>query len=77
MEYHILCLNEYSTVDDFKKAYHKLALQYHHEKNKHPQASAYFCMINEAKQGLEYALRHNDASKRTQERDEDLQRSTV
>ena len=31
-------------------------------------------MINEAKQGLEDILRHNDATRSTQEREEDLQR---
>ena len=31
-------------------------------------------MINEAKQVLEDVLRHNDAMRRTQEREEDLQR---
>ena len=30
-------------------------------------------MINEAKEGLEYVLRHNDTMRRTQEREEDLQ----
>ena len=30
-------------------------------------------MINEAREGLEYVLRHNDAMRRTQEREEDLQ----
>ena len=30
-------------------------------------------MINEAKEGLEDVLRHNDTMRRTQEREEDLQ----
>ena len=56
------------------KAYSKLAFWYHPEKNKHPQASTEFRMINEAKQGLEDLFRHNYAMRRTQEREEDIQR---
>ena len=51
-----------------------MAFWSHPEKNKHPQASADFWMINKAKQGLEDLLCHNDAMMRTQEREEDLQR---
>ena len=51
-----------------------MALQSHPDKNKHPQASADFRMINKAKEGLEYILRHNDETKRTQGRKEYLQR---
>ena len=72
--YHVICLNESSTEDDLKKAYGKQALRSHPDKNKHPEASADFCMINEAKKGLEDVLRHNDAMMRNQEREEDLQR---
>ena len=67
MHYHVIFLNESSTGDDMKKAYHKLDLQYHPEKYNHPQASADFCMINEAKQGLEDVWRHNDEMRRTKE----------
>ena len=74
MYYHILGLNESSTEDYLKKAYLKLALQSHPEKHKHPKAFASFCMIKEAKQGLEDVLRHNDKMRRTQETDEDIQR---
>ena len=56
-----------------KKAYRILALRCHPDKNKHPQASAGFCMINEAKEGLECVLCNNYAIRRTQEREEDLQ----
>ena len=70
LHYHVPCLNEFSTEDDLKKAYRKLALRSHPGENKHPQASAAFCMINEANQGLEDVLRHNDVIMRTQEREE-------
>ena len=73
MNYHVFCLNESSTEDDLKITYCKLALRSHPDKNKHPQASANFCMINETNQGLEYVLRHNAAMRRTQEIEEDLQ----
>ena len=43
------------------------------KKKKHSQASANLCMINEYKQGLEDVFCHNDAMKRTQEGEEDLQ----
>ena len=74
MHYRVLCLNDSSTEDDLKKAYRKLAIRSHPDKNKHPQASAAFRMINEANQGLEDALCHNYAIGRTQEREEDLKR---
>ena len=61
--YHVIGLNESSTEYDMKKAYHKLALQYHPEKNKHPQASTVMRMINKYKEGLEDLLRYNYAMK--------------
>ena len=42
-----------------KRAYSKLALRSHPERNKHPQASAAMRMINEAKEGLEDILCYN------------------
>ena len=66
LHYHVLCFNESSIEDDLKKSYRKMALRYHPDKNKHSQASADFCMINESKQGLEDVLLHNDAMRRTQ-----------
>ena len=59
LHYHVIGLNEYSTEDDMKKAYSKLALQSHPDKNKHLQASSVMRMINEAKGGLEDLLRYN------------------
>ena len=66
--YHVLGLNYSSTEDDFKKAYCRMSLRSHPEKNKHPQDNSVFCMINEAKEGLEDILRHNDTIRGTQER---------
>ena len=44
-----------------KKYYCNLALRYHPDKNKHPQASNLMLVINEAKEGLEDTLSYNDA----------------
>ena len=74
LHYDVICLDESSTEDDLEKAYRKLALRSHPDKNKHPQASADFLMINEAKQGLKKVLCHNDAMRRNQERGVDIQR---
>ena len=63
--YHVICLNESSIEDYLKKAYRKLALRSHYDKNNHPQASADSRMIKEAKQGLEDVLCHNGAIRRT------------
>ena len=60
MHYHVLGLNESSTENDMKKSYRELALQSHPDKNKHPQAAAAMCRINEAKEGLEDLLSYND-----------------
>ena len=61
MRYSVLDFNYSSTEDDTKKAYRKVALQFHPDRNKHPQASSVMRMINEAKQELEKLLRYNDA----------------
>ena len=55
-----------------KKAYCKLDLRSHPDKNNHPHASADFCMINKAKEVFEDALHYNDTMRRTQEIEEDL-----
>ena len=47
LHYYVLYLNESSIEDDLKKTICKLAVQSHPDKNKHPQASTAFCMINE------------------------------
>ena len=59
--YLVLGLNDSSIEDDMKKAYRKVALRSHPDKNNHPQASAELRMINEATEGLEDLLCHNDA----------------
>ena len=59
MHYHVLGLNEFSTEDDKKKAYRKMALQSHSDINNHPQDYAVMRMINEDKEGLEDLLNYN------------------
>ena len=44
-----------------KEAYRKMSLQYHPEKNNHPQASDVMRMIKKTKEVLEYLLRYNHA----------------
>ena len=67
LHYHVLGLNYYSIEDYFKKPIVNWIF-YFNLKNKHPQASADFCMINESKEGLEDILRHNDVMRRNKER---------
>ena len=67
MYYHVLGLNESSTEDDTKKAYHKLAHRSHPDKNNRPQASAVMRMLNKDKEGLEDVLRYNDAMRKQEE----------
>ena len=67
MYYHVLSLNLSSTEDDTKKAYRKLTLQSHPDKNNHPQAYDVTTMINESNEVLEELLCYNDAM-REQER---------
>lgn len=46
--YKILGLNQNATKDEIKKAYRKLALEFHPDKNKSPNAHEKFIAINEA-----------------------------
>ena len=57
----VLGLNESSTEEDTKKAHHSMSLRFHPDKYIHEDASKVMSMINEAKEGLEYTLRNNDA----------------
>ena len=50
-----------------KKSYRKLALQYHPDKNNHPQASSVMRTINKAKEVLEELFRYNDAMREQEE----------
>ena len=60
MHYYVLVFNESSTEDGMGKAYLKLALTCHPDKNKHSQSYYVMLMINEANEGLEDTLRYND-----------------
>ena len=50
--YDILNISQNSTKDDIKKAYKKLALQYHPDRNRDPDAPETFKKISEAYQIL-------------------------
>jgi curved DNA-binding protein CbpA len=45
--YAVLGVNKAATKDDIKKAYFKLAKQYHPDVNKTPEAKEKFAQINE------------------------------
>ena len=46
--YKILGLNKQATTDDIRKAYKKLAIKYHPDKNKHPKSADAFKKISHA-----------------------------
>ncbi len=46
--YEVLGVNKNATIDEIKKAFRKLAMQYHPDRNKSPDAEAKFKEINEA-----------------------------
>src|SRR5688500_17500629 len=50
--YNILGLNKNASSDEIKKAYKKLALKYHPDKNKTPEAVEMFQLINQANEIL-------------------------
>jgi len=58
--YNILGINDKATLDEIKKAYKQLAIQYHPDKNKDPTAVNMFKEISEAYQVL------SDSNKRTE-----------
>ena len=50
--YEILGLNENASMDEIKKVYRKLSLQYHPDRNSSPEANGMFQKINEANEVL-------------------------
>ena len=60
----VLGLNDSSTEPEMKKAEHSMAPRFHPGKNIGLDNSKMMKMINEAKDGLEDALRTNDASRK-------------
>ena len=50
--YQRLGLSEQASIEDIKKAYRKLAVKYHPDRNKHPNANEQFRLIIEAYQTL-------------------------
>ena len=50
MHYHVIGLNDSSTEDDMKKAYHNLDCIFQPDKNKHSHASDMSLMINESRE---------------------------
>nr|POE58901.1 dnaj like subfamily b member 4 [Quercus suber] len=49
--YHILGVEENAGTEVLRKQYHKLALQLHPDKNKHPKAETAFKLVSEINKG--------------------------
>ena len=62
--YEILGISSTATKEEIKKAYRKLALQYHPDKNKSPDAHERFIEINEA-----YLLLYDDEARAKYDRE--------
>ena len=67
--YGILCIDENATKEDIKKAYKKLALKYHPDKNSHDEKNAQneFIKVTQA-----YQILYNDISRKQYDQNGDI-----